>query len=269
MPLVSVAGALRERALAKLLAQNALLAALPDEVQQRLLPHMALADLRAGHELGEPGGRCARAFFPVAGVVCLIDGGGRAAAFVGREGAVGLPGFMNDGVLARPVVQFAGYGVALGREQLLEEWGRGGSFMRLLMRYSRALGLHIAELSQCRSAHSVDQQLASMLLLALERLPGQEVALPLEAAARLLGAPADQLVAAAERLCDAGVAVRRRPSLLAAHDRVALLTLSCGCAGRIDAEHRKVMDAADFPQDAPALAAVPRDAAALQPRISA
>lgn len=242
MPLHSVAGALRERALAKLLAQNALLAALPDDVRDRLLPHLALADLRAGHELGEPGGRCARAFFPVAGVVCLADASGRATAFVGSEGAVGLPGFMNDGVLARPVVQFAGYGLALGREQLLEEWGRGGSLMRLLLRYSRALGLQIAELGKCRSTHSMDRQLASLLLLSLERLPGQEVALSLEAAARLLGATPHQLVAAADALCDAGAAVRRRPALVAAHDRLALLGVACGCASRIDADHRLVTD---------------------------
>lgn len=239
MPLAPAAGALRERALAKLLPQNALLAALPQDVRERLLPHLALADLRAGHELGEPGGRCARAFFPVAGVICLADAGGRVTALVGSEGAVGLPGFMSDGVLARPVVQFAGYGLALGREQLLEEWGRGGSLMRLLLRYGRALGLQISELAQCRATHSLDRQLACLLLLSLERLPAQELMLTLDDAARLLGTTASQLLGPAAALCEAGATRWRRPGLLAAHDRAALLQAACGCASRIGTGHRQ------------------------------
>lgn len=240
MPLAPAHSALRERALAKLLPQNSLLRALPEDVRGRLLPHLALADLRSRHELGEPGGRCARAFFPVAGVVCLTDASGRAAALVGSEGAIGLPGFMSDGALARPVVQFAGYGLALGRDQLLEEWGRGGSFMRVLMRFGRALGLQMAELANCRALHSLDRQLASLLLLSLDRLPAQEVSLALEDAARLLGTDPGQLVVAANVLCESGAAAWRRPGVLAAHDRAGLSRVACDCAARIGAGHRQV-----------------------------
>ena len=210
MPFVPLPGATRERALAKLLPQNGVLAALPEDVRARLLPHLALADLPAGQQLGQPSGNFARAYFPVAGVVALVqgspDGGERVSALVGSEGVVGLPKFMSDASVTRVVVQSAGYGLALGREQLLEEWARGGTFMRLLMRYNRALAAQKVVLNACRGLHSLDQQLGTLLLMCLDRLSGQEAVLPQDSVARLLGASPQELGAAVDRLREAGVA---------------------------------------------------------------
>ena len=245
MPLAPISGALRERALAKLLPQNALLAALPDDVQARLLPHLALVDLPTGHALGEPAGRFARAFFPVAGVVSLMqatDGGDeRLGALVGSEGAAGLPKFMSDATLTRAVVLCAGYGLALGREQLLEEWSRGGVFMRLLMRYSRSVTAQAVMLGSCRTRHPVKQQLCCLLTLLLARLPGQEAALAQDEAARLLGAGREQITQAAEQLREAGAATWRRPGVLAAHDPDALRALACACEGPLLTQYHSLL----------------------------
>ena len=215
MPFVPLPGATRERALAKLLPQNGVLAALPEDVRARLLPHLALADLPAGQQLGQPSGNFARAYFPVAGVVALVqgspDGGERVSALVGSEGVVGLPKFMSDASVTRVVVQSAGYGLALGREQLLEEWARGGTFMRLLMRYNRALAAQKVVLNACRGLHSLDQQLGTLLLMCLDRLSGQEAVLPQDSVARLLGASPQELGAAVDRRRAAGVASWRPP----------------------------------------------------------
>ncbi len=78
---------------------------LSQEVRDRLLPHLALVDLPVRHQLGDSGGRFARAFFPVAGVVSLVypaaGEDGRVAALVGSEGLVGLPMFMGDSARTR------------------------------------------------------------------------------------------------------------------------------------------------------------------------
>jgi len=230
MPPASVPGAQRERALAKLLPQNGLLAALSEDSRARLLPHLALADLPAGQQLGDPGGRLARAFFPLAGVIALVDDAGQLVSMAGNEGVVGLPRFISEAALARPVVQCAGYGLALGREQLLEEWGLGGSFMRLLTHFSRATAVQAAELAKCRVVHEVEQQLCSLLLMSLDRLPGDEVVLSQDAAARLLGAAPQQVAAVVECLCLAGAASWRRPGVFAVRHHPALRSRSCGCA---------------------------------------
>ena len=249
MPLSLIPGALRERALAKLLPQNALLAALPEDVQARLLPHLGLVDLPAGHQLGESAGRFARAFFPVAGVVSLMQvtdaGNERLAAVAGSEGAAGLPRFMSEASLTRAVVQCAGYGLALGREQLLEEWSRGGMFMRLLMRYSRAVTSQALVLENCRSTHSVEQQLCSLLLLLLDRLPGQELLLAQDDGAHLLGANPEQIGQAVEQLRRAGIASWRRPGVFAVHDRNALRALACVCESRVLSEYHRLLPESD------------------------
>ena len=237
MPLASLSGAQRERALAKLLSQNAVLALLPQDVQERLLPHLGLVDLPVGQQLGDSGGRFARAFFPVAGVVSLVrpaaaEAAG-VAALVGSEGLVGLPTFMGECARTRATVQCAGYGLALGREQLLEEWARGGSFMRVLMRYGHALAAQMALLAACRNIHSLEQRLCSMLVMCLARLGGQELALREDAAARLLGAEPTELAGAIAKLRERGVPVFRRQGMLAAQNDAALRGTACSCSDRV------------------------------------
>lgn len=245
MAFLLVSGATRERALAKLLPQNGLLAALPEDVRTRLLPHLALADLPAGHQLGQAAGHFARAYFPLAGVVSVLQGmpgaGERIAALVGSEGVVGLPKFLNDASVTRVVVQSTGYGLALGREQLLEEWARAGAFMRLLMRYDRALAAQKVVLAACRGLHTPEQQLATLLLISLERLAGQEMVLDQDEAARLLGVPAPQIAAMVERLCEAGGAARRRAGVYAIRDGAALRALACACERRVAGEYQRLL----------------------------
>lgn len=260
MPFVPSNGAQRERALAKLLPQNGLLASLPGEVHERLLPHLALADLPAGHQLGQPDGGFARAYFPITGVVSLMQSTGegeRIAALVGHEGVVGLPRFMSDAGVTRFTVQSPGYALAIGRDQLLEEWGRGGSFMRALMRYGRALAAQKVALTACRGHHSLDQQLAALLVMSLQRLPGQEVVLAQDATARLLGVTPYQLASAVERLRDAGAASWRRDGVLAAGDHAALGAFACGCPARIASEYRRLLPHAAPAATQPILARQP------------
>lgn len=264
MPFVPLPGALRERALAKLLPQNGVLAALPEDVRARLLPHLALVDLPAGQQLGQPSGNFARAYFPVAGVVSLIQGTAsgaeRVSAMVGSEGVVGLPKFMSDPSVIRVAVQSAGYGLALGREQLLEEWARGGTFMRLLMRYNRALAAQKVVLNACRGLHSLDQQLGTLLLMSLDRLNGQEVVLPQDSAAQLLGVPAQEVGAAVDRLCQSGAASWRRPGVFAVHDAAALRTVACACERRVASEYQRLLADGPLPPAPSAAAGAGADA---------
>jgi CRP-like cAMP-binding protein len=245
MHLVALPGGLRERALAKLLPQNGLLAALAPAVRERLLPHLALADLPAGHQLGQAGGSFARAYFPVQGIVALVhtgsDGSERIAGLVGREGAVGLPAFMGDAGVRRVVVQSGGYGLALGCEPLLEEWGRGGAFMRLLLRHRDALAVQRAVLAACRHQHALDQQLAALLMMCGERGPGEDVVLALAPTAHLLGAAPAALSVSVDRLRAEGAAAWRRPGWLGVGDAGALRSIACGCASRIAAEYERLL----------------------------
>ena len=251
-----------QRALETLMAQSSLLAALPEDVQQRLLPHLVFMKLPAGHTLAEPHRGSARALFPLSGVVSLVqempDGDSGQVAVVGNEGLLGLPLFMGgDAMPTRCVVHCAGYGLGLDRDRLLDEFERGGSFMRHLLRYTQALITQISQLVVCNRHHSIEQQLCRVLLMSLDRLHDEEVPLTQEFAARLLGVRREGVTEAAGRLREAGVVGCRR-GVFAVQDRRALEAHSCGCYRVVKDEYDRLLQ--------PAIAE--RPAALADPRVN-
>jgi CRP-like cAMP-binding protein len=232
MPTASIHAPMRLSAPATLLAQSSLLAALPSDVQERLLPHFSLVELSAGQELGGSHSGPARALFPLAGVISLTqelpDGDSAQVAVVGREGVLGLSLLMGGEMPTRGVVQCAGYGLALGREQLLEEFDRGGSFMRQMLRYTQALITQISLLVVCNRHHSIEQQLCRVILMSLDRVNAHEVPLTQEFVARLLGVRREGVTEASGRLREAAAVACRR-GVFVVQDRKALEARSCSC----------------------------------------
>ncbi|MDP3761146.1 MAG: Crp/Fnr family transcriptional regulator [Ramlibacter sp.] len=257
---------MRMSAPATLLAQSSLLASMPADVHERLLPHFSLVELAAGQELGTRNCGPVRAIFPLAGVLSLVqelpNGDSGQVAVVGREGLLGLPLFMGgDGMPTRAVVQCAGYGLALGREELLQEFERGGPFMRHLLRYTQALITQISLLVLCNRHHSIEQQLCRVILMSLDRVHGHEVPLTQEFVARLLGVRREGVTEASGRLREAGVVACRR-GVFAVQDRNALEARACGCYHAARREYTRLFPVNELEGVAttplrPALAPVP------------
>jgi CRP-like cAMP-binding protein len=223
------------------------LLAASDDVKQRLLPHLTFVQLPTGHTLAEPHRGSARALFPLAGVVSLVqempDGASGQVAVVGNEGLLGLPLFMGgDAMPTRGIVHCAGYGLALDRERLLEEFEQGGIFMRHLLRYTQALITQISQLVVCNRHHSIEQQLCRVLLMSLDRLEGQDVPLTQELAARMLGVRREGVTEAAGRLREAGIVGCRR-GVFAIQNRRALEAHSCGCYRVVKNEYDRLLPA--------------------------
>src|ERR1700682_5052298 len=72
---------------------NKLLASLPQEDFQRLIPHLSSVQLASGTVLAEPGVEVDHGYFPLSGAVSLLvvmrDGKAIETGTVGREGVVG------------------------------------------------------------------------------------------------------------------------------------------------------------------------------------
>jgi CRP-like cAMP-binding protein len=190
----------------------------------------------------------ARALFPLAGVVSLVqelpDGDSGQVAVVGREGLFGLALIMGgEAMPTRGVVQCSGYGLALGREQLVDEFERGGSFMRHVLRYTQALITQISLLVLCNRHHSIEQQLCRVVLMSLDRMNGQEVPLTQEFVARLLGVRREGVTEASGRLREAGAVTCRR-GVFAVQDRKVLEARSCGCYHAARREYTRLLPAA-------------------------
>jgi len=155
--------------------QNHLLAALPAEVYERLLPQLQITPMLLGWSVYESGGRMDKVYFPTTCVVSLLhtmkDGTPAEIALVGNDGVVGIAVFMGgSSTPTRGVVQSAGHAYAIESEALREEFRLGGPLQQLLLRYTQALITQMTQTAVCNRHHSVEQQLSRWLLLSLDRL---------------------------------------------------------------------------------------------------
>lgn len=213
--------------------QNRLLANLPADVMSRLLPQLEHVPMELGQVLYESGSQLQHVYFPTTSIVSLLyvmeDGASAESAVVGNDGILGIALFMGgETTPSRAAVRSGGHGYRLKAQQLKEEFHRAGPLMHLLLRYTQALITQIAQTAVCNRHHSVDQQLCRWLLLSLDRLPAQEMAVTQEAIANMLGVRREGVTEAAGNLQEAGLISCRRGHILVL-DRRGLEARSCEC----------------------------------------
>src|ERR1019366_8004699 len=101
---------------------------------------------------------------------------------------------------SRAVVQSAGSGYRLEASVLKKEFALGGELQHLALRYTQALITQMAQTAVCNRHHSLQQQLCRLLLLSLDRLPGNELTMTQELIANMLGVPRGGVAEAGSRL---------------------------------------------------------------------
>ncbi len=213
--------------------QNQLLAALPDSEWARWQSDLEPVELLQGMVLCESGKLPAYAYFPTTAVVSLLnmteDGASSEIAVVGNDGVVGISLFMGGNAMpSRAVVQSAGQGYRLRAQVVKNEVNRAGPALLVLLRYTHAMLAQVAQTAACNRYHSIDQQLCRRLLLGIDRLPSDELAMTQELLARLLGVRREGVTAAALKLQHAGV-IRYSRGHIAVLDRPQLEQRTCEC----------------------------------------
>ncbi len=213
--------------------QNQLLAALPDFEWVRWHSDLEPVELLQGMVLCESGKVPAFAYFPTTAVVSLLnlteDGASSEIAVVGNDGVVGISLFMGGNAMpSRAVVQSAGQGYRLRAQVITNEVNRAGPALLVLLRYTHAMLAQVAQTAACNRYHSIDQQLCRRLLVAIDRLPSDELAMTQELLARLLGVRREGVTAAALKLQRAGV-IRYSRGHIAVLDRPQLERRTCEC----------------------------------------
>ena len=155
---------------------NRLLAVMPPDALERLMPHMAIVKLAPGETLYNGDLVLEHVYFPLDLIVTLLlQLGGHTPtklAMVGCEGVVGISAYMGGG---RPqgsaVVLNKGEAIKLPAAVLKTEFDLNGATMRLLLRFTQALVTQMAQTAVCNRHHVVEQQLSAWLLTCMDRLP--------------------------------------------------------------------------------------------------
>jgi CRP-like cAMP-binding protein len=225
--------------------KNHLLAALPADVQERLLPHMECVELPLGKVLYESGDTLRYVYFPTNSIVSLLyvmeSGASAEISVVGNEGLIGVALFMGgESTTSRAIVQSAGQAYRLLGQRLKDEFNRHGALLHTLLRYTQSLITQMAQTAVCNRHHSIDQQLCRWLLLSLDRLEGNELVMTQELIANMLGVRREGVTDAAGRLQRLGVIEYHRGRIQVLN-RVKLESLSCECYAVVRKESDRLL----------------------------
>lgn len=171
---------------------NRLLAVMPSDALERLLPDMEKVRLIAGEMLYESGAEIKYAYFPVGAIVVFLlhirSGPTTQFAVAGHEGLVGLPISMGDPAHRSALVLSTGDAFKISATALKTEFDRNGAVQRLLLRFTQAMITQMAQTAGCNRHHQLEQQLCSWLLACMDCLPsGNSLQVTHETVARMLG----------------------------------------------------------------------------------
>ncbi len=224
---------------------NRLLAALPAENYDRLLPVLEPVALPLGMAIYESGGAQGYVYFPSSAIVSLLyvleDGSSAEIAVTGCEGVVGIALFMGgETTPSRAVVQSAGGGYRMKAAELKKRFEAGGALQYLLLRFTQALITQMTQTAVCNRHHSVDQQLCRWLLLSLDRLPANDLVMTQELIANMLGVRREGVTEAAGKLQAAGVIEYSRGRIKVL-DRSQLETRACECYAVVKKEYDRLL----------------------------
>jgi CRP-like cAMP-binding protein len=225
--------------------KNRLLAKLPPEEYERILPHLGHVSFSLGQVVYESGGQMDHIYFPTTAIVSLLytmeNGSSAEMGMAGNEGLVGVALFMGGNTMPnRAVVQSAGCAVRMRAKVLQDEFALGATFQRLLLRYTQALLTQMSQTAVCNRLHAIEQQLCRWLLLSRDRLDSDELVMTQELIANMLGVRREGVTAAAGRLQEQGLIsyVRGRIRIL---DRPGLEAVVCECYRGVKDEYERLL----------------------------
>jgi CRP-like cAMP-binding protein len=224
---------------------NHLLKALPADAQRRIITNLELVPLGLGCVLYESGETLRHVYFPIDCIISVIhvteSGASAGISVVGNEGMVGVALFMGgESTPSRAIVQSGGLAYRLHAHKFKEEFNRHTDLLVLLLLYTQSLITQIAQTAVCNRHHSIDQQLCRWLLLSLDRLPDNHIAMTQELIANVLGVRREGVTEAAGKLQRLGVIEYSRGRITVL-DRTQLEQLSCECYAVVKKETDRLM----------------------------
>lgn len=212
---------------------------------ERLTPVIEEVDLPLGKVLSESGFKMDFLYFPSTAIVSILyeleSGSAAEIAVVGNEGCVGVCIFMGGlSTLSRTVVQSAGKGYRIKASAILEEFNNAGPVMHLFLRYTQALITQMTQTAVCNRHHTLDQQFCRWLLLSLDRLGSNELAMTQELIANMLGVRREGVTEAALKVQKAGL-IKYARGHITILDRPGLEKRTCECYQVVKTEYERLL----------------------------
>ena len=225
--------------------KNHLLASLPNDEFARFQSKLQPVSLKLGTVLYESGDRLDYAYFPTTAIVSLLyimeNGATAEIGVVGNDGILGIALFMGgDTTNSRAIVQSAGEAFKFKSQDLKTEFGRGGLFQKMLLRYTQALMTQISQTAVCNRLHSLEQQLCRWILLSHDRLNSDKLIMTHDLISNMLGVRREGVTLAAQKLAEKGLITNTRGTITLI-DRQGLENAVCECYQVVNDEYNRLL----------------------------
>src|ERR1051326_1336843 len=189
-------------------SMNKILALLPT-ASRHWLQTLEFVTLPTGAVLSEPDEKVEHVYFLNNALVSIVsmnsEGSTVEIGLIGHEGMVGVSAILGGVTPYRAVVQIGGVGF-LNRGQILYEEFRRNPFLRdLLLKYTNAFIVQVAQSSICNCYHTLQERLCRWLLLARDAVRSNVLVLTHDVIARLRGTRRESVTVAAGLLQRAGL----------------------------------------------------------------
>lgn len=227
--------------------ENELLAALPSDDFERLLPRLERVVLPPFEILYNFDDEITHVYFPnrntVVSTLCRTDEKVNVeVALCGNEGVAGFSALF--GMATSPyqnLVQVPGTGSRLTIEDAKREFKLRGAFQDLLLRFAHSVLLQTSQTALCNRIHSDQERLARWVLLSNDRIESNQLPLPRELLAKMLGRNHSGVSVAASTLERAGL-ITYNGAELEIVDRERLESVACSCYWIVRRQAGRVVD---------------------------
>ena len=224
--------------------RNHLLASLSPQDYGLLEAHLTKIEFATRHAFETGNEPIDAVVFPLDGIVSIVARSSpeqAEAGIVGREGMTGIPIVLGDDRWANDAfAQVAGIGLCIAAGDLRHAMARSADLRTRFLAFVQAFIGQTTQTTLANARGNVGMRLARWLLMAHDRLDGDELRLTHEFMAVMLGVRRAGVTGAVRELEDKGLIVAQRGRIVVA-DRKGLVTLADRLYGIAEAEYRRLI----------------------------
>jgi CRP-like cAMP-binding protein len=207
------------------MSPNRILSRLSRQDFALLEPHPEAVALPVRKQLESHNKRVQQVYFIESGFASVVANGERniEVGMVGREGMTGLSVVLgsNDRAENETYMQLAGTGQRMAAGALRDAMGASVTLQQVLLRYAHTFMMQIVQTALANGRSKIEERLARWLLMAHDRVDGNDLALTHEFLATMLGSARPGVTIAIEGLERTGQIAHRR-GVITILDRQAL-----------------------------------------------
>ncbi len=223
---------------------NHLLANLHPEDLHLLAPHLLEVQLDARQGLQRVNEPIRHIYFLESGLASAVAQAGGApieVGLVGREGMTGLPVILGDDCSPLEVfVQISGFAWRIDAQAMNRAMAHSLTLRAYLLRFAQAFMTQTALTALANGRSNVEPRLARWLLMAQDRLEGEEILITHEFLALILGVRRAGITVALHDLERAGL-VHTQRGMIQVRDRAGLIRRAEGIYGAAESEYKRLI----------------------------